>query len=91
MIVWQLFYISSRLSSHLNFKVAPQLSKLLLFLEIIKIPPSSHLAAVISSSLNLIKKNITNCVQATKLSEDNNISSDKKTWLTCIEENFHKL
>ena len=65
-------------SSHLNFNVAPQLSKLLLFLEIIKIPPCCHLAAVISSSLNLIRKNITNCVQATKLSEDN-ISSDKKT------------
>ena len=91
MIVWQLFYISSRLSSYLNFNVAPQLSKLLLFLEIIKIPPCSHLAAVLLSSLNLNRKIIANCIQATKLSEDNNISSDKKIWLICIEENFHKL
>ena len=73
-----LHIIKTNISSHLNFNVAPQLSKLLLFREIIKIPPCCHLAAVISSSLNLIRKNITNCVQATKLSEDN-ISSDKKT------------
>ena len=92
MILWQLFYTSSRLSSHLNFYVAPQLSKLLLFLEIInfKISPCCHLGAVISSSLSLFRKNITNCVQVTKLSEDN-ISSDKKTWLICTEKIFHKL